>query len=254
MKIAAIMLSRERAEQCVESIDKMIACCSRPNNLFFYVIIDDDDPQKKLYQKLLGQKQNIVICFSPVGQKYITYNQASEQAYQNGCDVLMWHADDAFFHQSTCQDWDIILQEKIGQFDDKICLCYFDDSIAEKYLATHPIITRQWYEILGYFVPIVFYHEFVDTWVDDIAWQINRLIYIPEVKFDHQHFSNGKSQEDSTYRKNKQWVSFGKFNYNYYRPLRDKHAKTLIKHIYPKKIANRMLRERKIKRFFEKFF
>lgn len=231
MKFAIILLSRNRPQQCEESIDRMVDCAAKPENLFFYVIIDDNDPKKQDYEKLLSKKDNLLIHISTSYNKMTSFNDMSEQAYQDGYDVLMFHADDAIFVTSTSDDWDLILQQKIEQVEDRICLCWFNDGFQEHRLATHPIITRQWYEILDYFVPEMLFLSYMDNWLYDIANRIQRLVYIPEVKFEHRHFSLGKAKQDQTYRRNQRRLSFDKFNYDLHAPLRKEHAKMLQMYI-----------------------
>jgi hypothetical protein len=88
-------------------------------------------------------------------------------------------------------------------YDDDIYCCWFEDLINGKSHCSFPIISKKWYETLGYFTPGVFHFGYNDTWVYDIAKRIDRCHFIPEVTVEHLHFSTGKVQMDSTYHRNR---------------------------------------------------
>lgn len=230
MKFAIIIPSRNRPKNFAKSINMMIEASANPQNLFFYVIVDADDPQRQSYEKMSHDKKNIFLCIATPNQKLIYVNMMAEKAYQDECDAFLFHSDDAIFNHDQCSQWDNILQQKIEQIEDGVGFYWFDDSIKGKRLATHPIITRKWYEILGYFVPEFFYLAYMDSWVFDIAQKVNRAIYIPEIRFQHQHASRGY-EHDNTYKRNARIPHFDEFQYNLYAPLRDKHAQMLTNYI-----------------------
>ena len=66
-----------------------------------------------------------------------------------------------------------------------------------------PIVSKRWYETLGYFTPGIFHFGYNDTWVYDIAKRIDRCHFIPNVTVEHLHFSTGKVSMDPTYHRNR---------------------------------------------------
>jgi glycosyltransferase involved in cell wall biosynthesis len=115
--------------------------------------------------------------------------------YSKG-DIYMLCGDDVVFNS---KDWDIIVQNKINSFTDKLCLVYGNDLLQGERMATHPFIHKRWVEILGYLNPPQFFADFGDVYLMDIARGIGRLIYLPEVITEHRHFANKKAVKDSTY-------------------------------------------------------
>ena len=64
-------------------------------------------------------------------------------------DILIMGNDDLIY---KTQNWDGILVEQTKKFKDGIYLMWFDDGIKHNH-ANFPIISRKWYETLGYFTP-----------------------------------------------------------------------------------------------------
>lgn len=90
--------------------------------------------------------------------------------------------------------WDSLLHNKSRK---PVCF-YFNDGRAECD-SRIPIVTREFYEIAGYFPPY-FYHFYGDTWVAEIAQNAGVLEYAPEVVIEHLHPKFGKAEWDKTYQ------------------------------------------------------
>ena len=99
--------------------------------------------------------------------------------------------------------WDVIIDRERNKFPDEIYCMWFNDGINGPNLCAFPIISRRWYETLGYFTPEIFEYFYVDTWIMDIARRAGRLHYIPHILVEHMHFTQGKSEYDATYRRNR---------------------------------------------------
>ena len=207
MNIAILTPSRQRPGKLDRLIDSVYETASKKNSIRMYNYIDTDDPRMQQYTN-----NNLASDFSPtVFNVYDkpqsvskSWNVLAEKAmYESkewGADVLIMGNDDQVY---LTKDWDIKLQEEIEKFADDIYCCWFEDLINGKSHCSFPIISKKWYETLGYFTPGVFNFGYNDTWVYDIAKRIDRCHFIPEVVVEHLHFSTGKVQMDSTYHRNR---------------------------------------------------
>lgn len=116
-----------------------------------------------------------------------------------GGDWIMGAADDLIWHT---KGWDRILDtHKPG---DGIVCCYCKDDpdvhrgpIASDGVPGIPIVTREFYDVAGFF-PKHFFHFYGDTWSTDIARRVDRLVYVDEITIEHMHWRYGKGEFDET--------------------------------------------------------
>ena len=97
--------------------------------------------------------------------------------------------------------WDTIVIESFAAIDDRIALFYGVDGAESQHpadFATHPIIHRRWFDVLGYINPPYFSCDYADTWLNTLADSVNRKFLLP-IFNEHMHFTVGKSEFDSTY-------------------------------------------------------
>lgn len=150
--------------------------------------VDLDDPAIKKYRKLEAK--------TPYGIKFV-YGQSigasrSWNALAEQCsgDVLILGNDDVIYRTAN---WDMLLEKELAQYPDDIYCAWMSDG-DDRYECAFPIVSRLWYETLGYFTPDKFMHTYTDTWVHDIAKRINRCHPIPHIVGEHMHFFYGKVQ------------------------------------------------------------
>ena len=74
-----------------------------------------------------------------------------------------------------------------------------------------PIVSRKWFNTLGYFTPGCFEFTFNDGWITDLGSRINRLHYVKKVKVPHLHADIGLAQKDKTWQKHRINIGSGVF-------------------------------------------
>lgn len=159
--------------------------------------VDSSDEKKWLYEKVYGDTCHIF----PSENVVEATNFAAQKATG---DILVYLSDDF-----RCPDnWgELILKEfenenrpMVLKVDD--CLQPFTTSII-----TIPIMNRQLYDKLGYFWHPWYKSMFVD---EDLYWtamSIGAVKNCPQLKFPHEHYSNGKAAHDETYmRSDANWI------------------------------------------------
>ena len=65
---------------------------------------------------------------------------------------------------------------------------------------THCVIHARWANALGYFVPPHFSSDYNDTWLNELANQLGRRVYVPEILTEHMHYSVSKAEMDENTR------------------------------------------------------
>jgi glycosyltransferase involved in cell wall biosynthesis len=116
-------------------------------------------------------------------------------------DLIMMGNDDLVWHT---EGWDVRLTEIFEEYPDQIFCAWFNDQTKNsRAQCAFPIVSRRWYNTLGYFTPEVFEFFYHDTWVRDVAQRVGRLVYIEDFVVEHRHFTEGKASMDETYAVNR---------------------------------------------------
>lgn len=158
-----------------------------------YVLsVDEDDPQTQAYSI-----ENL-----PAVSNRMTRNSNScvVEATNHGAalssgDLLLYLSDDF----DCFPGWGKTIEQIASRYQGEFMLkCNDGVQRFEAQVLTIPIMSRALYQRLGYF----FHPEYKSMWVDvDLFYTCDRLGAIknhPEVLFQHNHYSVGKSKKDAT--------------------------------------------------------
>lgn len=172
--------------------------------LWFYV--DSDDPELGLYKDLFTHPDdaskvdmvigiNVEMVIGPPISVSKSWNVLAEKCTG---DILMMGNDD-LLHET--HGWDVALEDASNEYPDDIYCAYFNDGIWKTgQHCAFPAVSRKWYETLGYFTPGIFEFMCNDTWVFEIAKDIDRLHWIGDFKVLHNHFSVGGPRDATVQR------------------------------------------------------
>jgi len=201
MKFAILTPSRQRPGRLDNFIQSVHGLANDKGRVFTYNYIDSDDPRIKAYEEY--QHKQPVNNINHIGEPQSvskSWNVIAQKAVDDGADVLIMGNDDMLYRT---QDWDLLLDKEIEKFPDHIYCMWFEDLINGSNHCAFPIVSRVWYETLGYFAPGIFNFGYNDTWTFDIAKRIGRTHFIPHVVNEHLHFTTGKSGVDETTQRNR---------------------------------------------------
>lgn len=94
------------------------------------------------------------------------WNELAKAAMKNDkIKLFMLASDDIVF---ATPGWDQAIINHYSRLEDKIHVYHLQDS-RDPEGTPHPVITREYMAHMGYFVPPIFLHWFVDTWTTSIA-------------------------------------------------------------------------------------
>jgi hypothetical protein len=110
----------------------------------------------------------------------------------------MMIGDDFVFRTN---DWANKVISIFEQSKDKILLVFGEDGIQHGSIPTHAIIHRKWVETVGYYCYSKMGNYYHDTWFGDVSELIGRKVYVPNLYFEHMHFSVNKSKYDENYNR-----------------------------------------------------
>lgn len=203
-KISILTPSRARSERLNNFIESIYKNCECPEIVEVLNYIDSDDEEISKYQKYENDFKNKYPKFFNIKNYYLEPLSVSKSwntlAKNSVGDILIMGNDDVIY---TTYSWDKILIEETKKYKDHIYLMWFNDGVKKDTHASFPIVSRVWYNVLGYFTPGCFNFGFNDTWLFQIALYLRRAHYIERVKIEHISFKTDIKYWDSTYARNR---------------------------------------------------
>jgi hypothetical protein len=193
--ISLIIPTRKRVNGLIELLDSLVITTKYPKLLEICFVVDDDDSSTINFLENQSYNLNIKYIIIPRG-KYILgqwwdigYNKLSTGS------ILMLCADDFRFRSIY---WDQLVYNEFLKYDDKIIMVYGDDLFVSKNLqiATFSFVHRKWIENSPFWLPPYFTTDYVDTWLSDIADDLKRKIFLPNLVIEHMHFLANKITPD----------------------------------------------------------
>lgn len=136
----------------------------------------------------------------PTAQKW---NLLAEMALGNEeVNLFMLAADDMVFATPL---WDRALIDHYNSLENKIHVYALRDSRDENG-TPHIIVTREYIEAMGYFVPPIFLHWFVDSWTVEIAKSVGCFTHLKDYMLVHNKPSDrGEGDETHNNIRNMGW-------------------------------------------------
>ena len=229
--ISILTPTRNRPNNCDRFIKSLYETTQYTGTLELLFYVDSDDPAKDIYKEIEERWQNNFWRVEfVIGEPMSVSKSWNIIAKKSLGDIMIMGNDDLVYKTVR---WDSKLMARLLELDNPYYLSWFNDGINGNRHCAFPVITREWYETLGYFSPGVFNFGYNDTWVYDIAKRVGKLNYMNEILVEHLHFSVGKSNMDDTYARNRSQEKG-----NLYRK---------DKEIYERTVEDRILAAEKIK-------
>lgn len=200
MRISLIHPSRGRAKKSYANAMEWISSAGCEVELI--VIIDNDDKSAVDYYSIYGSvfPNHAVGC---TGQVLLSQNNTVVAATNYGAkvstgDILVYLSDDF----KCFENWGHALINEFTKFTGPVLLkvddCLQDFSVR---VLTIPIMNRLCFNVLGYFFHPDFRSMHCDEHLYHRAKKLGFLKFVSDIKFEHQHVSVGKAQDDETYRR-----------------------------------------------------
>lgn len=151
--------------------------------------------------KLYGIETTDYVYADPMMPTSHKWNMLAIEAIKNPENKLfMLGADDMYF---DTPGWDKALINHYNALENKIHVYALQDS-RDIGGTPHPIVTREYIDAMGYFVPPIFMHWYVDSWTADIAKANNCFTHFKQFNLVHDKPSD-KGQADETHNRIRSW-------------------------------------------------
>lgn len=191
--IAVLCPTRGRPEQLARMIKSAHETATQPVDIYLGMANGD------IGYSVIG-RQPIYQIFPdnlPTAHKW---NMLAENAMRNNHNLFMLGADDMVFETPG---WDKALIDHYNKLENKIHVYSLQDS-RDASGTPHPIVTREYIGALGYFLPPIFLHWYVDSWTVEIARSHNCFTHLKGYSLKHIKLSD-EGKPDETHSRIREW-------------------------------------------------
>lgn len=202
LRISVLCPTRDRPRGLARLARSMAKTAGDPSRVELLCYVDSDDRRVEQYRAVVkvAPLQLRLIVGAPIGVP-ASWNVLAEAACG---DVLLMANDDQLY---VDYGWDLAIDRVAAQLApkhaDRVYCLYFDGGQYADGGCDFPIVSRAWYQALGYFSTEIFQQWQAERWIFDIAKRIDRLFPVPGVFVDHLHYQDYKAPFDATYRRHR---------------------------------------------------
>ncbi len=195
--ISLILPTRNRTALVHRALDSIVQTAEYPEKLEIVLYIDSDDLES---HEIDHPTLNLIKLIQPrarMGHMTQTCFAASKGRY------VMLFNDDVL---CRTRRWDEVIRRRFERFGDDVALVWGNDLFRGAAIPSHPILPRTVCDILGGICPRSYHRDYIDVHLYDVFCQLrrlghDRLLYLPDLVFEHLHPEAGKGICDATYLK-----------------------------------------------------
>ena len=182
-------------------LESIIKTTEKLENVEILFYIESDDDKKDDYiasiNNLLNKYNNPFKRVLPhIGEPMSVSKSCNIIAEKCQGDILVMANDNEVWIN---KGWDRRLNKEADNFPDDIYCIYFDDGIFHGKRCRYPMLSRKWYETLGYFMPEA--SKYGCNSIEYIARYMNRLCYISDILVEDMVLNLNKSDFNKAYEK-----------------------------------------------------
>lgn len=190
--ISVLLPSRGRPEGLLRMLDSLYRNATHRRFVEVLVRTDEDDPKRFEYLQIHDHPVNFIN--GPRALLSECWNECAK--YARG-EILLHAGDDITF---DTPGWDQLVRDTFAQYPDRILFAYGDDLGPNgRTFGTHGFVHRRWVETVGYFLPPLFSSDWNDVWLNEVAENLGRKVFVEGLVMEHWHYIFGKSERDVTH-------------------------------------------------------
>ena len=193
--ISLLCPTRARPKQCLRMIESAYETAGCDIEILVARQRDDTTEYDRRIQSMMVPNWSTVM----------SWNWLATQA---SGELLMLAADDMYF---KTQGWGTDIEEHYNSLGDKRHVYHLRDS-RDASGTPHPIVSREWMDCLGYFIPPIFFHWYCDTWTVNQAKETGKFTHLDNFILVHDKPSD-TGHGDATHNgiRNAGWPARDKF-------------------------------------------
>lgn len=190
--ISVLIPTRGRPGRLRDAVQSALDTAARPQSVEVLARVDSQDPA--LAEYFAGSDAS---CRTFIVADCPTYGQGIEFLREHAAgDILLAGGDDVLFRTDG---WDEKVRHAFASCPDGLMVAYANNG-RDREKCEHFFTTSRWISLLGYMVRTEFRHFCVDQWVEEMAKDVHRLVFLRDVVIEHMHRKYSKAADDDTYR------------------------------------------------------
>lgn len=190
-RLIVIVPTRGRPQSAGRLIEAWRATSAEARLVF---AIDDDDAESRAYADVIGESAQLVCA--PRMRMGPTLNYWS-RVYAEDHFAVGFMGDD---HVPRTSRWDALFLEELRRRP--VSIVYGNDLYAREIVPTAVAMTSNIIRTLGFMVPPLQRHLFIDNFWRDLGNALGCLTYRDDIVIEHLHPVAGKSEWDVSYVEN----------------------------------------------------
>jgi glycosyltransferase involved in cell wall biosynthesis len=197
MKISLLMPTRKRVARAEAFLQTVVDTAADLSQIEVIAAIDHDDPESKQ----LTSPDPRLSLIQTIGSRASMGTLNSRCLAKASGDLIMLVNDDILIRS---QNWDQVMLEKAAQFPDEVFLMHTRDGHKDEKFPIFPILSKRGCSLLKDPYPSHYCGDGIDMHLFDLFLRLkdfghNRIIYLPEVFFEHMHVGLRKAPNDPIY-------------------------------------------------------
>jgi tetratricopeptide (TPR) repeat protein len=175
--ISLLLPTRGRPGPLKKVFDSLEANTLDKRLIDVWVYVDEDDELTRAFIHAQGGTKygfdiNWIVGERLHGGSARLANELWQKCTTNA-GIYMGIADDYIFVKKF---WDVLVRQAFTRCPDRILVAYPEDPTAAPGQITHVILSAEWLNLLGRFMPDYFPFWYSDTWIDQVAQLIQRKV------------------------------------------------------------------------------
>jgi len=179
LNLAVLTPTKNRHAICKEMLESFAETFTCSFNVKFYFALSKNEEHIEEYKKLFNETPFKSIAYlHPDWTTTMSFNMLARSA--KSADLFMMIGDDI---KLLTKGWDAEVLKRYNELKNKVHVFNLQEQRDERGVV--PIITREFYDALGYLISPIFIHWFTDTWLLEMAEVNGCLSQLEEFKARH---------------------------------------------------------------------
>lgn len=197
-KISLLLPTRNRTNRATAFLNSVVDTASCLEKIEVVCAIDEDDKES---QALVSPHPKLLL-HKVIGPKARMGELNTRCLRASSGEIIMLVNDDILIRS---KNWDTHLIDADHLFSDGVYLFHVKDGFKNEKFPIFPILSKRFCDLIQDPYPAEFNGDGNDSHLYDIFLRLQdlgheRIIYLPQIFFEHMHYKLGKAKNDATYQ------------------------------------------------------